>query len=384
MAGPVIELEAVGKRYGTHAALDGVSLAVGAGEFVALVGGSGSGKTTLLKTINGLVAPDVGQVRVAGEDLTAAEPHRLRRRIGYVFQEVGLFPHMSVAENIAVTPSLLGWDKARAAARVETLLQLVDLPPAVAVRAPAELSGGQRQRVALARALVRQPQVFLMDEPLSNLDAQLRAHTRVEIKRLHQQIETTIIYVTHDQIEAMTMGDRIAVMKDGRIAQLDSPKEIYEMPADLFVAGFIGSPSMNFLKGTLVDLGPAGATVRFENQSITLPLADVGAIAPLSGKQVVLGIRPESLILKHQWRDERVMEIMTEVEVVEPSGSRTFLHLRCEGQPMIAEVDTIATPALKPGSQLPLYVNLAHLHLFDAQTEKNVLATSRAPLAPRT
>ncbi|MFP5502565.1 MAG: ABC transporter ATP-binding protein [Candidatus Sericytochromatia bacterium] len=375
-----VDLRNINKRYGSVEVVKDLSLSIRDGEFLVLVGASGSGKSTTLRMVAGLEVPDSGDIIIGGRRVNAVPPKD--RDIAMVFQNYALYPHLDVFDNIAFSLQLRRAPKAEIQTKVQRAAEILGIDQLLK-RKPKELSGGQRQRVALARALVRQPQVFLMDEPLSNLDAQLRAHTRVEIKRLHQQIETTIIYVTHDQIEAMTMGDRIAVMKDGRIAQLDSPKEIYEMPADLFVAGFIGSPSMNFLRGTL-ELGPAGATVRFSDQSITLPLADVGSIAPLAGQPVVLGIRPESLILKHQWRDERVSEIMTEVEVVEPSGSRTFLHLRCEGQPMIAEVDTVATPALKPGSQLPLYVNLAHLHLFDAQTEKNVLATSRAPLAPRT
>jgi multiple sugar transport system ATP-binding protein len=246
-------------------------------------------------------------------------------------------------------------------------------------RKPKELSGGQRQRVALARALVRAPQVFLMDEPLSNLDAQLRAATRVEIKRLHQQLGTTTLYVTHDQVEAMTMGDRIAVMRGGVIEQLAKPTEIYENPINMFVARFIGSPSMNFLTSTLEALSATGATVRFGAQHLVLPLSNPEALAPLLSKHVEVGIRPEALILKHQHRDEPVMEILTQVDVVEPSGSRTYLHLRCENQTLVAEVDTLAVPVLKPGSTLPLYVNLAHLHLFDAQSEQNVLHRSQQP-----
>lgn len=242
MAGPLIELEAVGKRYGTHAALDGVNLAVGAGEFVALVGGSGSGKTTLLKTINGLVAPDVGQVRVAGDDVGAAEPHRLRRRIGYVFQEVGVFPHMSVAENIAVTPSLLGWDKARAAARVETLLQLVDLPPAVADRAPAELSGGQRQRVGVARALAAEPALMLMDEPYGALDPLTRDALGADYRRLHDRLGLTTVMVTHDMAEAVLLADRLVVLASGRIAADGSPADLLADAADPEVRALLEAP----------------------------------------------------------------------------------------------------------------------------------------------
>jgi multiple sugar transport system ATP-binding protein len=299
-----------------------------------------------------------------------------------VFQNYALYPHLSVFDNVAFSLQLRKTPKPEIQTKVQRAAEILGIDHLLK-RKPKELSGGQRQRVALARAIVRQPQVFLMDEPLSNLDAQLRAATRVELKRLHQQLQATIVYVTHDQVEAMTMGDRIAVMRNGVIVQLDTPKEIYEFPVDMFVAGFIGSPSMNFLRGTLVALGPEGATVQLKDQRLTLPVSEPGAIAHLQGKAVVVGIRPEALILKHQLRDETVAELNTAVEVVEPSGSRTFLHLHCEGQPMVAEVETLAVPLLKPGSALPLYVNLNLLHLFDAETEKNVLATSRVPVGPR-
>lgn len=242
MAGPVIELQSVGKRYGTHAALVDVSLTVAAGEFLALVGGSGSGKTTLLKTVNGLVAPDAGRVRVAGEVVGEAEPHRLRRRIGYVFQEVGLFPHMSVAENIAVTPSLLGWDKARAAARVEALLDLVDLPRAVAARSPSELSGGQRQRVGVARALAAEPALMLMDEPFGALDPLTRDALGADYRRLHDRLGLTTVMVTHDMAEAVLLADRLVVLARGRIVADGAPAALLAETSDPEVRALIEAP----------------------------------------------------------------------------------------------------------------------------------------------
>ncbi|HEX7885321.1 MAG TPA: ATP-binding cassette domain-containing protein, partial [Phenylobacterium sp.] len=203
----MIELRGVSKRYGGHAALEGVGLSVADGEFVALVGGSGSGKTTLLKIVNGLIGPDIGQVAVAGEDVAKAEPHLLRRRIGYVFQEVGLFPHLTVAENIGVTPRLLGWDKARIAARVAELLSLVDLPPAVAGRPPGALSGGQRQRVGVARALAAQPSLMLMDEPFGALDPLTRDALGADYRALHERLGLTTVMVTHDMAEAVLLAD---------------------------------------------------------------------------------------------------------------------------------------------------------------------------------
>jgi multiple sugar transport system ATP-binding protein len=368
-----VELRDVVKRYGPVEVVKRLSLQIHDHEFLVLVGSSGCGKSTTLRMVAGLETPDSGDVLIGGRRVNDVPPKD--RDIAMVFQNYALYPHLSVFENVAFSLELRRTPKAEIQTKVQRAAEMLGIAHLL-TRKPKELSGGQRQRVALARALVRQPQVFLMDEPLSNLDAQLRAQTRVEIKRLHQQIQSTIIYVTHDQVEAMTMGDRIAVMKDGVIVQLDTPKEIYEFPADMFVAGFIGSPSMNFLRGVLAEIDGQTATVRVQGQALTLP-ADPNRLSALKGQEVVLGIRPEALILKHQLRNEHVQELLTRVEVVEPSGSRTFLHLSCEGQPMIAEVETLAVPLLKPGATLPLYVNLNQLHLFDAGTGRNVMATSR-------
>lgn len=242
MAAPVIELSDVVKRYGAHQALAGVSLAVAAGEFVALVGGSGSGKTTLLKTINGLVRPDSGAIQVQGEDVALAEPHRLRRRIGYVFQEVGLFPHMSVGENIAVTPTLLGWDKARIAGRVANLLGLVDLPATVATRRPAALSGGQRQRVGVARALAAEPKIMLMDEPFGALDPLTRDALGADYRALHERLGLTTVMVTHDMAEAVLLADRVVVLQAGRVLADGAPAALLAQAADPEVRRLLEAP----------------------------------------------------------------------------------------------------------------------------------------------
>jgi osmoprotectant transport system ATP-binding protein len=226
MAEPVIQLEAVAKRYGAQVALDSVSLSVQRGEFVALVGASGSGKTTLLKTINRLVAPDDGRVLVAGRDAAAVPPPQLRRGIGYVFQEVGLFPHLTVGENIAVTPRLLDWGSDRIAARIETLLDLVQLPRELAARAPAELSGGQRQRVGLARALAAEPALVLMDEPFGALDPLTRDTLGSDYRSLHEQLGLTTVMVTHDMAEAILLADRIVVLHNGRVVADGAPGEL--------------------------------------------------------------------------------------------------------------------------------------------------------------
>ncbi len=217
MTQPAIELIGIEKRYGAQAALAGVSLEVPVGQFVALVGASGSGKTTLLKTVNGLIIPDAGQIKVGGEDAGAVPPHQLRRRIGYVFQEIGLFPHLSIAENIVITPKLLGWERARMTARVETLLELVALPREVAARAPSELSGGQRQRVGVARALAAEPTIMLMDEPFGALDPLTRDALGTDYRALHDKLGLTSVMVTHDMTEAVLLADRIVVLEAGSI-----------------------------------------------------------------------------------------------------------------------------------------------------------------------
>ena len=242
MAGPAIELSGVEKRYGGHAALARVSLCVQPGEFTALVGGSGSGKTTLLKTINRLVTPDAGAVGVLGEDVATALPHMLRRKIGYVFQEVGLFPHLTVAENIAITPKLLGWDKKRIDGRVANLLGLVDLPLEISSRAPAALSGGQRQRVGVARALAAEPRLMLLDEPFGALDPLTRDALGTDYRALHDRLGLTTVMVTHDMAEAVLLADRIVVLRDGAIVADGSPADLLASTQDDGVRALLESP----------------------------------------------------------------------------------------------------------------------------------------------
>jgi len=237
-----IELVGVSKHYGAQAALDGAGLSVGEGEFVALVGGSGSGKTTLLKTINGLIRPDTGEVSVAGEAVGAAAPHLARRRIGYVFQEVGLFPHLTVAENIGVTPRLLGWDRTRIAARVAELLDLVALPAGMAERPPAALSGGQRQRVGVARALAAEPRLMLMDEPFGALDPVTRDALGADYRALHERLGLTTIMVTHDMAEAVLLADRIVVLKSGRVLADGTPADLLARSTDPDVRALLEAP----------------------------------------------------------------------------------------------------------------------------------------------
>ena len=242
MSEPVIELSGVSRRYGALAALDGVNLRVAPREFVALVGGSGSGKTTLLKTINGLNRPDAGRVSVAGEDVAQAEPHLMRRRIGYVFQEVGLFPHLTVAENIAITPKLLGWDKTRIAERIATLLDLVALPQEMAARPPAALSGGQRQRVGVARALAAEPKLMLMDEPFGALDPITRDALGADYRALHERLGLTTVLVTHDMAEAVLLADRVVVLSKGRIVADGAPADLLAKTHDPEVRALLEAP----------------------------------------------------------------------------------------------------------------------------------------------
>ncbi|WP_411286638.1 ATP-binding cassette domain-containing protein [Phenylobacterium sp.] len=242
MGEAVIELAGVEKRYGGATALAGVSLTVARSEFVALVGGSGSGKTTLLKTINGLVRPDAGAVMVQGEDLATVQPFRLRRRIGYVFQEIGLFPHLSVAENIAITPKLLGWDRTRIAASVATLLDLVALPSEMGARAPAALSGGQRQRVGVARALAAEPAIVLMDEPFGALDPLTRDALGSDYRALHERLGLTTVMVTHDMAEAVLLADRVVVLKDGQVLADGRPAELLAQTTDPDVRALLEAP----------------------------------------------------------------------------------------------------------------------------------------------
>lgn len=242
MAGTDIEIAGVAKRYGEHVALAGVNLSIPAGQFVALVGASGSGKTTLLKTLNRLITPDAGAIRIGGEDIAEGPPHLLRRRIGYVFQEVGLFPHLTVGENIAVTPRLLGWTPERIAARTDDLLALVALPAAMASRAPAELSGGQRQRVGVARSLAAEPGILLMDEPFGALDPLTRDALGTDVRALHERLGLTTVMVTHDMAEAVLLADRIVVLRDGAVVADGAPEDLARDVVDPGVRDLLEAP----------------------------------------------------------------------------------------------------------------------------------------------
>jgi multiple sugar transport system ATP-binding protein len=344
-----IALRNLKKNYGVQPVLHAIDLDIRDGEFVALVGPSGCGKSTLLRLIAGLEEINGGEIRI-GERVVNDVPPR-DRDIAMVFQNYALYPHMSVAENLAFSLRLQKTDAAEVTQRVGEVAETLGIAHLLA-RRPGQLSGGQRQRVAMGRAILRRPQAFLFDEPLSNLDAQLRVQMRTEIKALHQRLGTTTVYVTHDQVEAMTMADRIVVLKDGAIEQQGTPLELYDSPRNAFVAGFIGSPGMNFIAGNLhLDGTPRvvtdhGVILHLGNR----PRAEHGA-------RVVYGARPEHIAL-----DDR--GIGAEVLVVEPTGSDTQIAARLGGHDIVAAIRHRVDA--RPGDRLWLRPQPAHAHVFDA------------------
>ncbi len=338
------------KSYGSVEVIHGVSISIADGEFVTLVGPSGCGKSTLLRMIAGLESISDGRIKIGARVVNNLPPKD--RDIAMVFQNYALYPHKTVAENMSFGLKLRHTPKAEIAARVQRAAEILDISPYLS-RYPRQLSGGQRQRVAMGRAIVRDPQVFLFDEPLSNLDAKLRVQMRAEIKELHQRLGTTTIYVTHDQIEAMTMADRIVVMRDGVVEQVGMPLDLYDRPNTLFVAGFIGSPAMNLLKGAIrINGKPSFVT----EAGVELPLKS--APSGMDGRLCVYGIRPEHLALGGG-------EVKVEVSVVEPTGSETQVVAMLGGQKIVGVFRERVSA--RPGEILSLSPNLASVHLFDAQ-----------------
>jgi multiple sugar transport system ATP-binding protein len=344
----------VTKRYAAElAAVNDLNLQVHDTEFMVLVGPSGCGKSTALRMLAGLEEITGGEIKI-GDRIVNDVPAR-ERDIAMVFQSYALYPHMSVYDNMAFGLKMRGTPKAEILSKVQHAAKMLGLGPYLK-RKPRQLSGGQRQRVALGRAIVRNPQVFLLDEPLSNLDAQLRVETRINLQKLHRDLGSTFIYVTHDQVEAMTMGDRIAVLRDGVLQQVASPREIYEQPANMYVAGFIGSPKMNFLPVTVQ--GQTAKASGFEVQLPRAPGIETGT----------LGLRPEDL--SEDTREGTTLIEMT-VEVLEVLGSDQYLYGKVGGDDLVARVG----PQLKVlvGDRIKLGINPRRLHLFDAKTEKAVL-----------
>ena len=343
-----LELEGVRVVYpGGHLALPGLDLRVDDGERLVLVGPSGCGKSTVLRVVAGLERPEAGRVRIDGRDVTDVSPRE--RDVAMVFQSYALYPHKSVAENLAFGLRMRGAPRAEIEARVARTAARLGLSE-VLRRRPAQLSGGQRQRVALGRAIAREPAVFLLDEPLSNLDAKLRAETRAEIARLHRELGTTLLYVTHDQEEAMTLGDRVAVLREGALEQLDAPLAIYRRPASRFVADFIGTPRMNWFAGHL-EAGPGGRRLTTPDFSVALP------DGPGAG-EVAVGVRPQELVPGRG-------ELSGRVEVVEPLGASILVHARSPAGTAFRLL-LPADAAVEVDAALEARVEATRLHLFDA------------------
>jgi multiple sugar transport system ATP-binding protein len=364
-----LDIDNATKSYGSLEVLHKVDISVEEGEFLVLVGPSGCGKSTLLNMIAGLEEITTGEISIKGRPMNGVHPSK--RNIAMVFQSYALYPNMSVAQNITFGLEMHGTprpEREAALAKVARLLQIEQLLD----RKPGQLSGGQRQRVAMGRALVRDPDVFLFDEPLSNLDAKLRVDMRTEIKKLHQKLGTTIVYVTHDQVEAMTLSTRIAVMNGGYVQQLGTPKEIYDSPANLFVAAFMGSPSMNLLAARLVDEGGLMAEIASPDGPVRLPMPDTPRLRAHAGREIVLGIRPEAITDEGGADREanRLERIEARVDVVEPSGADTFVTVPLGGKDCIARLR--ADAAVRAGETVRLVVNLDKAIPFDPKTEARI------------
>jgi multiple sugar transport system ATP-binding protein len=349
-----VEIRNVRKSFGTTPILHGVDIDIADGEFVILVGPSGCGKSTLLRMIAGLEDITAGDI-VIGGSLVNTVPSK-DRDIAMVFQNYALYPHMTVADNMGFSMKLRGAPREAIRAKVDKAASILSLSPLLG-RYPRELSGGQRQRVAMGRAIVRDPKVFLFDEPLSNLDAKLRVQMRTEIKELHQRLKTTTIYVTHDQIEAMTMADRIVVLHEGKVEQIGAPLELYDRPANLFVAGFIGSPAMNLIRGTIGESG------FMAEGGFLLPLARAPAAS--GDRPAVYGLRPEHVRLDGAGIEARV-------HVVEPMGSETQVVAEIAGQPLTCLFRERV--AAKPGEVIRITPDRLNTHLFDAGSGKRLAA----------
>ncbi len=361
-----VELRNISKVYeGGVKAVDNANLTINDKEFVVLVGPSGCGKTTTLRMVAGLEEISSGELYIDGKIMNDVAPKD--RDIAMVFQNYALYPHMTVYDNMAFGLKIRKYPKQEINARVHEAAQILDIEELLD-RKPKALSGGQRQRVAVGRAIVRKPKVFLFDEPLSNLDAKLRVQMRAELSALHHRLQATMIYVTHDQVEAMTMGDRIVVLKDGLIQQIGTPLGLYNTPVNRFVAGFIGSPPMNFMKvGLKLENGKMVAdegTFRLE-----LPSQQAEALRSYAGKDAIFGIRPEDLVYLEG--GERVNAIPTKVEVVEPLGAEIHLWVSTKNNQIVARVPPRHT--FHVGEDAVLKPDLAKIHFFDIETEKAIL-----------
>ncbi|TKC86328.1 sn-glycerol-3-phosphate ABC transporter ATP-binding protein UgpC [Trinickia terrae] len=354
-----VQMSGIFKRYGDTQVVHGIDLHIDDGEFVVLVGPSGCGKSTLMRMVAGLEEITGGELTIGGKRANGLSPQQ--RNVSMVFQSYALYPHLSVYENIAFGPRIRKEPSTSFKPRIEAAARMLNLTGYLD-RLPRALSGGQRQRVAMGRAVVREPELFLFDEPLSNLDAKLRVQMRTEIKALHQRLKNTVIYVTHDQIEAMTMADRIVVMNAGRIEQIGRPLELYDRPANLFVASFLGSPSMNFVEGELQRGEQAIALKLADGGEIALPHADLSAA---HGAKITLGIRPE-----HIETPAAHNGVAMEVEVIEPTGAETHLYGKIGGSTWCATLRK--RTAVEPGQRVALRLPGEHIHLFDTESGRRL------------
>ncbi|WP_172332332.1 ABC transporter ATP-binding protein [Mangrovicoccus sp. HB161399] len=359
--GAAIGIDGLGIRFGHHDVISDLSLDILPGEFLVLLGPSGCGKSTLLNAVAGLIDVHAGTISISGRDVTRAEPKD--RGIGMVFQSYALYPRMSVAQNMGFGLRVGGMAKAEIAERVQRTAKFLQLESLLG-RRPADLSGGQRQRVAIGRALVRDAEVFLFDEPLSNLDAQLRADLRVEIKRLHQSLGSTMLYVTHDQVEAMTLADRIVVMKGGEIQQIGAPAEIYGRPANLFVAGFLGTPKMNFLEG---DVAAESGRRMFRAEGLRLDVTGMLLDNPDFAGPATLGLRPEDLSPAGPGEEA---PLAGEVTLTEPLGPETIVWAALGAGQVSLRMGAENFPA--PGDRLHIRPDLARASLFDRATGRRL------------
>ena len=362
-----VSIRNVVKAYEGHVqAVKGIDLEIADEEFVVLVGPSGCGKSTTLRMIAGLEEITSGDIAIGGDVVNDVPPRD--RDIAMVFQNYALYPHMSVFDNMAFGLKLRKFPKDEIKRRVDSAAEILDIHMLLE-RKPKALSGGQRQRVAMGRAIVRNPKVFLFDEPLSNLDAKLRVQMRTEIKKVHQRVRTTTVYVTHDQVEAMTLADRVVVMNHGIIEQVGPPQELYHNPATRFVAGFIGSPAMNFLTAKVVS--DNGLYVELaDGTRLAVPPARVDRYKPHAGKTMTLGLRPEHLTETHANEKPGVAYLDALVDVTEPMGMETMVHFFVKGEPVCARVDPLTVA--NPGQTLKLAADMTNMHLIDNDSNKVV------------
>jgi multiple sugar transport system ATP-binding protein len=358
----LVELTKVSKRYGDVLAVEEVNLTTTEGEFVVLVGPSGCGKTTTMRMIAGLETVTGGEIKIGGKNVVGMIPRE--RDVAMVFQNYALFPHMNVFGNMSFGMRLRKVPREKIESRVRQAASILGIEHLLA-RKPKELSGGERQRVALGRAIVREPQVFLMDEPLSNIDAKLRVEMRAEIIKLQRRLGVTTFYVTHDQVEALSMGDRIVVMSKGKVQQIGTPKVLYNSPGNRFVAGFIGSPSMNFIRMQVTDKGTLSAG---ENFNVTLPKPLADAVRAKTLGEVILGVRPEHLQLGNGEVENSIPGV---VDVVEPQGSTTILQVNIGANTkVIAQVSE--QWGRQAGERLQFSISPEAIHLFDPTTDERV------------